>query len=193
MKYKHSEAFLKKQEMKKMGLIPIKHRTGFDAPFRKEENPREYMRLYMAWRRKNFPEKYEREKMQQMAKARARGVKPMHYVKDMSSEELAQRAEYKKEYRRVYERLHRKELQAYANERYRTDPEFKSRVNAATRAWAKRERKTNPLFKKLQYLSQRIWQERHHKNRSVVLAKLLLEREEVKRLNKQMKLRAKKK
>lgn len=191
MKNGHSEAFLKKQEMRRKGLISIKSRSGFVAPFPKEVNPKEWARLYMAWWRKNKPEAYEKAKMKAMVKRRAKGIKPMRYVKDMSPEELAQREQHKKAYRHVYKRLHRKEDQARANERYRTDPKFKEKMLARSIAWSKKEYQTNPLFKKIMGLSTKIWVERHGKNRSDVLGKLLLEREELKKLNRQAKLKAK--
>lgn len=189
MKNGHSEAFLKKQEMKRKGLIPL--RNGFVSPFPKDENPREWMRIYMAWWRKNKPEAYEKAKMKAMVKRRAKGIKPMRYVKDMSPEELAQREQHQKAYRHVYKRLHRKKDQARANERYRTDSKFKEKTLARTVEWVKKERKTNPLFRQIVNLTTKIYVERHGKNRSEVLGKLLLEREELKKLNRQAKLKAK--
>ena len=102
--------------------------TTFNPGFRKKDNPKEYMRLYMAWRRTNKPETYEAElewnKTYSAAKRRQAGIQPRGSKHSNTPE-----------YHRAYAAAHRTENNLKTKLRYQSDPEFRARRSAIMKAY----------------------------------------------------------
>ena len=113
--------------------------SKFEPTVGRTENPREWRRQYMAWRRATDPVFREKQRQYSLQYLRRKGAKPRLDLSKLTDEERNIILEAKKIRARFraneYRKAHQKELNAKYMARYRSDPEVRAKHAAAMKRY----------------------------------------------------------